>query len=537
MGVAQHSLDKIKSAPISKLIEGLGGKLKRVGREFVTQCIWHQDTNPSLTVNDDKGFCFCHVCREGGDAITYTRKRKGLEFFDAANLAGEILGIRVETDGVDPEEQRRRAEQRKRTLDSLKAEQQVYRNNLRDPRAGRIRGILQARGLTPEAAREFGIGYASDGYFGGRITIPIHNYKNELVGWTGRTTLTPEQDPAKYKNSADKPGIFEKKQLVFNEPRAKEEGRLAGSLIFVEGHLDVVSLWQHGVRNVVAMQGTGAPDPVALQRLSRSVRNFILCFDGDGGGKKAIEQFFTVAGPMASQGEISIRIAHIPNGQDPDEYIRENGTVSFLNLIHDSTPWLDWLIDDWAGGLDLSNGVYVTEVEKRLKALINGLKSNALRAHYINKAALALSRDDKEAAQLTKDWGNRPEEQHKKEWSPRSADQTKIVTSRRALRIYVHRPELRDQIKPMLDNIDHPPLAWLVQRLRELESVSAKDLTPHSIMAVVAVSEPHFLSQLRTIIQPKVIIDDSPGVIRHCSDILGTVTPVPNESDTDQPLT
>ena len=77
MAISEQSIEKIKSGSISKVIEALGSKLKRVGREYVTQCIWHEDTNPSLTINDDKGFCFCHVCRGGGDVIAYTRKRKG----------------------------------------------------------------------------------------------------------------------------------------------------------------------------------------------------------------------------------------------------------------------------------------------------------------------------------------------------------------------------------------------------------------------------------------------------------------------------
>ena len=105
MAITPASLEKLKSGSISKVIESLGSKLKRVGREYVTHCVWHEDKNPSLTINDDKGFCFCHVCREGGDVIAYTRKRKGLDFVDAANLAAEILGISLETDGISPEQQ------------------------------------------------------------------------------------------------------------------------------------------------------------------------------------------------------------------------------------------------------------------------------------------------------------------------------------------------------------------------------------------------------------------------------------------------
>ena len=118
------------------------------------------------------------------------------------------------------------------------------------------------------------------------------------MGWTGRAT---KDQPGKYKNSQDS-DLFNKKSLVFNEVRAKEAARLAGSLIFVEGHLDVVSLWQHGMANVVAMQGTGAPEKFVLERLAKSVNNFILCFDGDEGGKKAVSSSFQPLAPWPRTG-------------------------------------------------------------------------------------------------------------------------------------------------------------------------------------------------------------------------------------------
>lgn len=523
MAILQSSKDRLKSAPLSKVIEELGGKLKRVGREFVTQCIWHDDTNPSLTINDDKGFCFCHVCREGGDVISYVQKRKGLQFFDAANLAAEILGIQLETDGIDPERRKQLNEERKRQLARLEEDQSLFRANLRDPRAGRIRDVLKGRGIEPGTSKEFGLGFASDGYFDGRITIPIHNYKNELVGWTGRATRDGQMP--KYKNSADKPGIFEKKSIVFNEPRGKEAARMAGSLIFVEGHLDVVSLWQHGVENVVAMQGTGAPDVVSLQRLARSVRNFILCFDGDEGGKKAVQQFISAAGPLAQRGEVQISVASLPKGRDPDEICREEGVEKFHEVLQESISWLDWVIDFWAADLDKDNSAHVTQVEEELKKVIDGLQSNALRAHYVDKVSRALARDEKDAAIVAKNWTVRSVELKKVDWRPRTAEETRIAVERRAIRLFVHKPEHRALLKPLLANVTHPPLRWLCERLEELEQHSEVDLTPHSIMAVVAVAEPHFLAQLRTIVKPNVNVDDSAGVLEHCGAILTTVSP------------
>lgn len=530
MAISDKTLQSIKAAPLSGVIEQLGGKLKRVGHEFLAQCPWHDDTNPSLTINDQKGFCFCHVCRGGGDIISYLRQRKGLGMRDAAQLAADMVGVPFETTDEDPAVTARRAAERKAALDRLAKEQSGYAANLHSPKAGRIRQFLKDRGLTKAAAEEFGLGYAATGFYAGRITVPIHNHRNELVGWTGRTT---KDAPAKYKNSADSE-LFQKKTLVFNEPRALEAAREAGTLIFVEGHLDVVSMWQAGIRNVVAMQGTGAPEKFVLQRLVRAVKNMVLCFDGDAGGKKAAEQFISVAGPMAMNGEMNINVASLPEGSDPDDVIRSGGDL--YHYIASAPSWLDWVIDTWAADLDLENGAMVTEVEKRLKDLISNLKSAALRTHYIDKAARVLSATDKEAEKLAKSWGKKEFYAEHGTWNPRDPHAIRLAAERRLLRVFVHCPEKRKQLAPLVDKVQNPALRWLWERLKELNKSSKIDLTPHSVMAVVAVAEPHYMMQLRTLIRPNVIIDDSEGVLNHLSDILGRDLPTEtdNESDSDQ---
>jgi DNA primase len=532
MAIKQATLAAIKAAPLSAVIEACGGNLKRVGHEHLSQCLWHDDTNPSLTVSDDKGFCFCHVCRGGGDAIDYVAQRRGLGWREAVEVTAEILGVRFETDDEDPEVTARRAQQRREAIALLEAEQATFKENLRAPQAGRIRGILKGRGLGAEAAREFGIGFSTKGFFAGRITLPIYNHRNELVGWTGRATK--EDQNAKYKNTESN-DLFDKKSLVFNEVRAKEAAREAGSIIFVEGHLDVVAMWQAGIRNVVAMQGTSAPDPLVLQRLTRNIKNIILCYDGDAGGRKATEQFIKVAGPMALEGKLNLSVAILPEGQDPDDVIKSGGDLH--DYLANADSWLDWVIDTWASALDKSDTAMVTEVEQRLRTLIDGLRSKALRTHYIDKAARVLTSSEKEAEKLAKEWGNREFFSSEAEWSPRSPRDARTAAERRLLRLFVHRPSLRGSLAPLLGRVVHPTLRWLSARLSELHERCPRDLTPHSVMAIVLAAEPHYMDQLRTLVMPNVIIDDDQEVVDHLHAILEdeVLESAPDEFDPDQP--
>lgn len=515
MTVSRTTLEAIKARPLSSVMENMDVKLKRVGREFVALCPWHDDTNPSLTISDQKGFCFCHCCRSGGDILDYIQKVKGFSLPEAAEFACSVIGIQFELENEDPEEVARRAKKKKEEIQKLEKQQQSFKTWINSQEGAEARQVLKDREISPEASREFGIGYAASGFFAGRITIPIYNHTGLLAGFTGRTILDGET--AKYKNSAESI-LFNKKMLVFNEHRAYAHAVEAGSIIFVEGHLDVISMWQAGIRNVVAAQGTGAPDPSVLKRLSRNIKSFILCFDGDAGGKKAAEQFISVAGPMAQKGEISISIATLPIGKDPDELIRQGEDLYFR--IANAPSWLDWTIDVWAAELDKQDTAMITDVERKLRSLIDNLHSKALRTHYIDRASRVLSKTDKAAKALAAQWDEGIDCFERRHWEPRSPAETRLAAERRLARLFVHCPAYRERMRPMMHNLINPAMVWLWKRLQELEDCSTVDLTPHSAMAVVAAAEPHFMDQLRPIVRPNVRVDDSPGVLEHLESVI-----------------
>jgi len=525
MKIKNKTIELVRELPISNVLENQGIKLKRVGREFIAKCPWHNDTNPSLTINDDKNLCFCFVCKGGSDSVAFVQQKFGLNFAEAIERIANGFNIEVEREDEDPQLVAKLRARYVSAIKQLRSQQDDFRKALKDQRAERIRQILLDRNLEPATAKEFGIGYSVDGFFASRITIPILNHKGELVGFTGRATKA-DQTP-KYKNSATS-DLFDKSKIVFNEYNALEAIRESDSVIFVEGHFDVISLWQHGIKNVVAMQGTAAPSIEVISRLARRTSRFVLCYDNDEGGNKAIEQFIKVAGPLACQGRITISVANLPNGMDPDECIRST-EHDFYEIINNAIPWLDWQIDNWLANLDRSNTAYLTKAEQAILKLIESIQSPALRQYYVDKATQALMPETQGAARLASEWmSNLSKVTLNREWKKPSPYQTRSTTEKRLIRLYIHAPELREYCKPLMKKIDTPSLRWLYTRINEAEEFGM-NISPLSIMAILSVSEPHYINQLRSIVMPTIKIDKSPGVLRHIEDIMCLQTWAINE--------
>ena len=516
MAIKQKTIDAVKALPISEVLSAEGIALKKIGREFLSKCPWHNDTNPSLTINDDKGLCFCFVCKGGSDAVSFLQQHFSLSFAETIQRIADKHNIVYEEDGKDAEYYKQLKAKRNIQIQKLEAVQEVFRGNLKNSAMEPIRQLLKARGITPETSREFGLGYCAEGFFASRITIPIYNYLGELVAFTARATQ-PDQNP-KYKNS-NASDIFDKSKIVFNEHKATEAIREADSIIFVEGQFDVISMHQTGIRNVVATQGTAAPDINVIKRLARRSKRFILCYDADAGGHKAIEQFLSVAGPMACKGELTISVATLPPGHDPDQCIRDE-SIDLYSIINNAPSWLDWQLDVWLSKVDRSDTHKFSAIERAIRELIESIHSPALRQFYIDKASKALLQDKSAAATLAKQWAGSVARIHtKRKWTRPTPAETRTTAEKRLVRLYLHAPEFREYCKPLIEKIQSPLYRWIMQRITEIESeCGACDAC--RMMSILLVAEPHYARQLRPIIMPTINVDKSPGVLRHIEDTL-----------------
>jgi len=516
MSITESSIQKVRQVPISDILASENIEFKRIGREVVTICPWHSDTNPSLTVNDDKNICFCFACGGGSDGIAYVQQRFGLSFVDAIQRIADKQAIVLEHDNLDPEESLRLALERKRLVDDVKLAHSNFRDAIKSTSGLVAREWLLARGMGPEASRYFETGWAESGYFGGRVTVPIHDHRGTIVGFTGRR-IVEDSSPQKYKNSASSQ-LFDKGALIFNEHRAVEHARTAGYVVFVEGHFDVISMWRYGISNVVATQGTAGPSKEAIKRLMRQCRRFVLCYDGDDGGRKAIEHFLKVAGPLACQGEVTITIAQLPEGKDPDDCIREG--IDLHAIIESAPQWLDWQIDCWLRNVDRSDIHRFSLIETAIRELVESIKSPALRQYYVDKAAKVLAEDSKSAAKLAQNWSKSlPRLSHDGKWSKPIPSWIRTQVERRALRSYIHLPEMRNKFKPLMYYLNGPSHIWLWNRICELETYSVA-ITPDMVMSILAVCEPHYTRTLRSIVLPTIRVLDDDGIIEHTEHVL-----------------
>jgi len=506
LALTDESIAKIKSLNLSDVLEQEGALLKRVGREYVTHCIWHDDKNPSLTVSDEKGFTFCHVCREGGDIIHYIQRKLGLSFRDACERIAANNNIQLIYKDENSEEALQKKKQIDLRLASVQKEQEKYRSQLKGSHLAV--DFLKERGILPETSRQFEIGFDISE---NRIVIPIKDYMGRIVGFTKRAI---GDEKPKYRNTENNL-IFNKSELVFNEYEAMDYVRSAGHCVFVEGHIDVISMWQAGIKNVVALQGTASPSENIIRRMLRRTNCFVLCMDADEGGEKAIGMFLESVKELALNGSLNVKIASIPAGKDPDEALRLGGDMQLA--IGDADPWLDWILDKWLSKLDFSDSTKVQHVEQEVKKLISQLSSAALRAHYFDKAAIRLAQNKQNvAAQILKnlqsDTSSKPSQ---RVWRKPEDTWTRSMVEKRLLRLYIHRPSLRFMLKPLMDRLITPDMIWLWNRIDELEVNSSVDCTPYSIMAILGVAEQRYLQELRPLARPTIKIDDSDGVLVH----------------------
>jgi DNA primase len=349
--------------------------LSRSGASFRGLCPFHREKTPSFFVNPSKQVFHCFGCGEGGSALHFLMKARRLSFVEAVEELGDRYGVLIEYEkGAAP---RRPQEDLFRIL-GLAAE--TYRELLRSSPGGKAaRELLRRRGVTPEAEREFSLGYGGSGRnllealaragvdpvraeaagllvsagggryrerFGGRLVFPIADGRGRVCGFGARAI---DNSLPKYVNSPESE-LYRKSAVLYGLFQALPSIRRDGRVVVVEGYMDLIGLWQNGVRSVVATCGTALTESHArtLKRLSDSV---IILFDGDTAGKRSA---IRAGGPLYAAG-VSPLVLFPPRGMDPDDWAKTVSGADLSEKIGQAIPLMDYLEKAAARKFDLSD--------------------------------------------------------------------------------------------------------------------------------------------------------------------------------------
>lgn len=413
MSFPKGFLDELKGRIRVSDVVGRKVKLRRQGREFIGLSPFTNEKSPSFTVNDDKQFYHCFSSGEHGDVIKFIEKTENLSFIEAVERLAAEAGMEM------PERDPHAAERDKEAatlIDVMEMASRFFQQKLQEGAGAEARAYLERRGLRGKTVEDFGIGYApgddradrtsllkflkskditidqmaeagliisgpdiAEPYdrFRNRVMFPIADARGRVIAFGGRALSADAK--AKYLNSPETP-LFHKGRQLYNLHRARKPAHDEGTVIAVEGYMDVVGLAQGGIFHAVAPLGTAlTEDQIGL--LWRMAPEPILCFDGDKAGLRAAYRAVERVLPLLKPGH-SLRFALLPEGKDPDDLVREEGGEAMREILAKARPLSEMLWEK-----EISTGSWDTperraKLEADLEAAIAAIGDPKVRAHY-----------------------------------------------------------------------------------------------------------------------------------------------------------
>ena len=385
--------------------------LTKSGKDFKGQCPFHDDRSPSFYVVPSKGIYNCFGCGEHGDIFTFVMKRHGLDFVEAVKAVGHRFGVEVrEIRGKRPEDDPRRP-----LFEAAAFARDFFQQSLAAEGGEPARRYLEQRGVTPEVAERFQIGFAPDAWhdlrdaaarhgideeilltvgllgrserrdepydrFRNRLIFPIEGTGGRPIAFGGRV-LTSSTGTPKYVNSPESP-IYHKGKELYGLSWARNDIRRQESAILVEGYMDVVSLAAAGIKNVVASLGTAATSEQA-ELLNRYTNQVFILYDSDAAGLKATFR----AGDILLGAGLRPSVVTLPPGEDPDSLVQREGATALATYLEQAVDVLErkiQILDErgYFSGIDKSRRAL-----DRLLPTVRAAKDPALRDMYVQRVA------------------------------------------------------------------------------------------------------------------------------------------------------
>ena len=402
-------LEEIKSRLPPSAVVGRRVKLQKAGREWKGLSPFNKERTPSFFVNDQKLAWFDFSSGRNGDIFGFLMEVEGLSFGEAVERLAAEAGVTLPKPDADSEVREKRRAGLGEAMDIAAA---FFRDELRGARGREARDYLARRGLSGPVAEKFGLGYApGDRHalrdhlaekgvpleimieaglliagddipvpydrFRDRVMFPIHDARGRLIAFGGRALQKDAQ--AKYLNSPETP-LFHKGATLFNLHRARKAAHDKGRLFVVEGYVDAIALDRAEVAEAVAPLGTALTED-QLGLLWRVVPEPVLCFDGDKAGLRAAYRAIDVAMPGVGPGR-SLRFAFLPEGLDPDDFLRERGPEALRAALESPRPLVDVLFERETTRGPLDTPEQRAECEKRLFGAVQPIADEDLKRHY-----------------------------------------------------------------------------------------------------------------------------------------------------------
>lgn len=407
MSFTPRFLDELRERILLSDLIGRKVKLTNKGREFSGLCPFHKEKTPSFTVNDDKGFYHCFGCGAHGDIIKFLMDSEKMPFVEAVEYLAHMAGVKMPE--ASPEQVARDKKQTGLT-DIMDAACQFFQDNLFGLAGKNARDYLIGRGISGHVAKQFRLGYAPSGsaltahlqakgfnitdcialglvvknkgnghfhdYFYDRVMFPILDRRNRVIGFGGR--IMSKGEP-KYLNSPETE-LFHKGEQLYALPQAVQSMRKKNEAILVEGYMDVIALHSAGFTNAVAPLGTALTEKqIAL--LWQFCDEPIICFDGDGAGRRAASRAVNRALSILTPGK-SLRFVWLPDGLDPDDVVRKKSPEAFLKILQGAKPLTFALWNMLLEGRSLDTPERLAKLKMDAEQLIAVIKNETVRKFY-----------------------------------------------------------------------------------------------------------------------------------------------------------
>ncbi|MFP4164926.1 MAG: DNA primase [Chitinispirillaceae bacterium] len=412
-----NAKEEIRARADIASIVGRYVNLKPQGQTLKGLCPFHKEKTPSFNVNPDRGFYHCFGCGKGGDVFSFLQEIEGVDFPDALKMLAEETGVTLETRQSSPQPENPGKLSKTELLDIHNAAAMFYYSQIRS--FPKVVEYFKSRDLKAETVKEFTMGYAPPGWTGlldylrarnvseskvvecglaiqkdkgrvydrfrDRIIFPLYDLTGRIIAFAGRG-LEADAQP-KYLNSPET-ALYHKNRVLYGLHKARQGIREKSRILVVEGYMDYLSLYQAGIRNVVATSGTAFTTEHA-HLIRRFTSRATLVFDGDRAGMSAAHKAIHVLAPF----NLEVSVLTLPGGEDPDSFVKNKGAHAFLEMLESAQDSASFLIEKAASEHDCASPHGKRQVVESLTPYIEQLKDPIIRNDFLGKLSDRLRLD------------------------------------------------------------------------------------------------------------------------------------------------